>query len=71
MVLCELTAHRLLFEKTLGYGLTPLLRRMICEVANGGFGESYGLIALVGGARDDTNRDVQQLLRDFRKPVHR
>ena len=41
---------------------------MYFEVANGGFGESYGLIGLVGGARDDTNRDVQQLLRDFRKP---
>jgi hypothetical protein len=56
------------FEQTLGYALPPLLRRMYCEVANGGFGESYGLIGLFGGARDDTNRDVQQLLRDFRKP---
>jgi hypothetical protein len=55
-------------EKILGYNLPPLLQRMYCEVANGGFGESYGLIGLVGGARDDTNRDVQQLLRDFRKP---
>lgn len=55
-------------EKSLGCRLPPLLRRMYCEVANGGFGESYGLIGLVGGARDDTNRDVQQLFRDFRKP---
>ena len=55
-------------EKILGYSLQPLLQRMYCEVANGGFGESYGLIGLVGGARDDTNHDVQQLLRDFRKP---
>lgn len=57
-----------LFEKSLGCRLPPLLRRMYCEVANGGFGESYGLIGLVAGARDDTNRDVQQLFRDFRKP---
>ncbi len=56
------------FEKSVGYHLPPLLQRMYCEVANGGFGESYGLIGLVGGARDDTNRDVQQLLRDFRQP---
>lgn len=55
------------FEKSLGHRLPPLLRRMYCEVANGGFGESYGLIGLVGGARDDTNRDVQRLLRDFQK----
>lgn len=55
------------FEKSLGHRLPPLLRRMYCEVANGGFGESYGLIGLVGGARDDTNRDVQQLLHDIRK----
>jgi hypothetical protein len=55
-------------EKILGYALPPLLKRMYCEVANGGFGESYGLIGLVGGARDDRNCDVQQLLREFHKP---
>lgn len=55
-------------ERTLGYSLPTLLKRMYCEVANGGYGESYGLIGLVGGARDDTNRDVHKLLRDFQKP---
>lgn len=34
-------------EKMLGYPLPPLLKRMYCDVANGGFGESYGLIGLV------------------------
>lgn len=54
-------------EDMLGYPLPELLKRMYCEVANGGYGEAYGLIGLIGGARDDSNSDVRQLLKRFQK----
>lgn len=42
-----------LAEKSLGFKLNPFLQEVYLTVANGGFGPSYGLIGLPGGAIDE------------------
>lgn len=44
---CEAQVART--EELLGFTLPPFLRRVYCEVANGGFGPGYGLIGAEGG----------------------
>ncbi len=62
-----LTPHMLTrAEEDLGFSLPPLLRRIYTEVANGGFGYSYGLLGLLAGPRDDEDRDAVQLYLDSR-----
>ncbi len=39
-------------EAALGFGLPPLYRQLLTEVANGGFGPGYGLIGVDGGSGD-------------------
>ncbi len=43
-------------ERTIGFQLPPFLRSLYLDVGNGGFGPSYGLLGLVGGATDDLGR---------------
>ena len=38
-------------EPELGFALPPLLTRLYCEVANGGFGPAYQFLPLIGGDR--------------------
>lgn len=47
-------------EATLGFALSPLLREVYCQVANGGFGPGYGIYGLHGGylRRDPHGQDV-------------
>jgi hypothetical protein len=55
-------------ESLLGYVLPLLLTRMYTEVANGGFGDSYGLLGLIGGPKNEAGFDSARLLKELRKP---
>ena len=55
-------------EAALGFNLTPMLRRIFMEVANGGFGPSYGLLGLRGGMKNERGRDAVGLYEVFRQP---
>jgi hypothetical protein len=57
----EVVAH---FEAELGHSLPSLLRRLYLEVANGGFGPSYGVLGLDGGHVDDLHRTAADWWRD-------
>lgn len=48
-------------ERTLGFALWPDLRRVLAEIANGGFGPGNGLIGLPGGRTDDNGNSILQL----------
>ena len=54
-------------ERRLGFKLPQLLRRIYTEVANGGFGPSYGLLGICGGAANEDRRDSVELYEWFRK----
>jgi len=55
-------------EERLGFDLPPLLRRVYTEVANGGFGESYGFLGLVGGPLNEDEQDAVALYLELRQP---
>jgi hypothetical protein len=55
-------------ERRLGFALSPLLRRVYLEVANGGFGPGYGLIGVLGGAADDRRKNAVTLYAEYRTP---
>ena len=55
-------------ERRLGFALSPLLRRVYFEVANGGFGPAYGLIGVVGGAADGRRKNAVDLYAEYRMP---
>src|SRR5262249_32902431 len=55
-------------EKKLGFQLPPLLRRIFNEVANGGFGDSYGFLGLVGGPVNEDGKDATSLYLSYRQP---
>jgi hypothetical protein len=48
-------------ESALGFPLHPFHRRLLTEVANGGFGPGDGLIGLPGGRLDDAGRSIIEL----------
>ena len=50
-------------ESQLGFCLPPFLRRLYCEVANGGFGPDYGLIGVFAG-HTDGGKDIVGLYRE-------
>lgn len=54
-------------EIRLGFKLPTLLRRIYAEVANGGFGPSYGLLGIGGGATNEDSRDSVEVYEWFRK----
>jgi hypothetical protein len=55
-------------EKRLGFQLPTLLRRLYTEVANGGFGYSYGLLGLSGGMLNEDDNDAVSQYLMYRKP---
>lgn len=55
-------------ESRLAFKLPALLRRIYMEVANGGFGPSYGLLGIGGGATNEDKRDTVELYELFRSP---
>jgi hypothetical protein len=48
-------------ERAIGCALHPLHRRLLQEVANGGFGPGDGLIGLPGGSLDVDRRSILEL----------
>jgi hypothetical protein len=51
-------------EALLGFRLHPLHRRVLSEVANGGFGPGFGLIGVPPGALDAHGRSLAKLRAD-------
>ncbi|SDQ85813.1 SMI1/KNR4 family protein [Pseudoxanthomonas sp. CF125] len=56
-----------LAEASLGFKLPDSLRRIYSEVANGGFGYSYGLLGLNGGPRNEDGQDAVGLYMTYRE----
>jgi hypothetical protein len=55
-------------QRALGLTLPESLREMYTDVGNGGFGPDYGLIGLVGGARNEDGNDVVGQYRMYQTP---
>jgi hypothetical protein len=55
-------------EEELGFGLTPLLRRLYVDVANGGFGPAYGLLGLHGGKTNEAGFDSVAQYKFLQRP---
>jgi hypothetical protein len=60
-------------EQQLGFALPELLRLLYLQIGNGGFGPSYGILGLKGGATDErgntlvgVNRAMRALARENR-----
>lgn len=57
-------------EKILRVPIPHLLRRLYLEIANGGFGYTYGVLGIGNGYTDnDTKKCAEMLYQDFRLPV--
>ena len=54
-------------EQHLGFRLPASLTEIYTRVGNGGFGPSYGLLGLVGGAVNESGEDAVSLYERFRK----
>ena len=54
-------------ESRLGFRLPRLLRAIYREISNGGFGESYGFLGLVGGALNEDGLDSVSLYESYRQ----
>jgi hypothetical protein len=54
-------------ERVLGFPLPGLLRQLYTQVGNGGFGPTYGLIGVPGGATDDLGRSLVDVCKAYRK----
>ena len=54
-------------ESRLSFRLPPLLRAIYGEVANGGFGEAYGFLGLVGGPLNENGLDSVSLYESYRE----
>ncbi|WP_406000834.1 SMI1/KNR4 family protein [Streptomyces sp. NBC_00829] len=55
-------------ERTIGFPLTPLLRRLYLEVANGGFGPPQGILGVRGGAPQADWNDLAELYQEGPDP---
>jgi len=55
-------------ERQLGFPLPSLLRRIYCEIANGGIGPGYGLLGIADGARDDLGHTLVELYQLYHQP---
>lgn len=55
-------------ETTIGHPLPLLLARIYTEVANGGFGDSYGFLGLIGGPKNESGLDAMRLWKSLMKP---
>jgi len=54
-------------EARLGFQLPPLLKSIYLKISNGGFGDSYGFLGLVGGPRNEAGMDAVSLYESFRE----
>ena len=54
-------------ESRLGFRLPRLLRAIYGEISNGGFGESYGFLGLVGGPLNEDGLDSVSLYESYRQ----
>lgn len=54
-------------ESRLGFRLPRLLRAIYGEISNGGFGESYGALGLVGGPANERGQDSVSLYESYRE----
>ena len=54
-------------ERRLGFALPSVLTTLYARVANGGFGFAYGLLGLVGGARQEDGNDAITMYEQFRQ----
>ncbi len=54
-------------EEALGFQLTPVLRRIYTETANGGFGPSYGLLGVCGGMLNEDGNDATRQYTQYRE----
>jgi hypothetical protein len=48
-------------EKSLNFALPPLLKRMLLEIGNGGFGPGRGILGVRGGATDEHGSSLVDL----------
>ena len=48
-------------EKSLDFALPPLLKRVLLEIGNGGFGPGHGLLGVRGGATDEHGSSLVDL----------
>jgi SMI1 / KNR4 family (SUKH-1) len=55
-------------ESQLGFQLPGLLRRIYTEIANGGFGYSYGFLGLLGGMLNEDGNDAVMQYLMYREP---
>src|SRR5262245_16217346 len=55
-------------ERQLGFALPPTLRALYARVGHGGFGPAYGLLGLVGGARQEEGLDAVGVYQRSRRP---
>lgn len=55
-------------ERDLGFPLPPLLEELYLRVGNGGYGPSYGLLGIAGGATDDLGRSLEEVYSAFAQP---
>ena len=55
-------------EKRLGFEIPKLLVEIYTKIANGGFGESYGLLGLIGGPVNEDGLDAVSLCESYREP---
>jgi hypothetical protein len=53
-------------ERQLGFALPELLRLLYLRIGNGGFGPSYGLLGLKGGATDERGNTLTGVCRAMR-----
>jgi hypothetical protein len=52
-------------EARLGFAVPPSLRSLYESVGNGGFGPSYGLLGLSGGAKQEDGYDAIEMLEAY------
>jgi hypothetical protein len=54
-------------EARLGFAVPPSLRSLYESVGNGGFGPSYGLLGLIGGAKQEDGCDAIEMLEAYQQ----
>lgn len=54
-------------ESRLGFRIPLLLRAIYREVSNGGFGDAYGFLGLVGGPRNEDRMDCVSLYEAYKQ----
>jgi hypothetical protein len=57
-----------LAESRIGCRLPAALRNLYLNVGNGGFGPAYGLLGLIGGAKNEDGLDALDAYEQFRQP---